>query len=236
MILEKDLLEITLLENNIFYQKSIIYYLATYLMVMKNIFTLLLMISILVSCSDWKYSNGVKRQQKTYSYLNQKTTSQNEIVAENNLKKSTTVDEFVPENQNGETIDLNTIKQNLSIENVEDKSIIVKTKKLEQEEDSIKPEVNQAIASEAMDSEEKGRKSRNFGIAGLILQITYIFGVVGLVLSIIGLIKGIQSLRADYNTPKGVKMARTGVILSSINIGIYLLSIIAIVLIIIAFL
>ncbi len=236
MILEKDLLEITQIENNIFYRKSIIYYLATYLMIMKNIFTLLLMISILVSCSDWKYSNGVKRQQKTYSYLNQKTPSENEIVAENNLKKSTSVDEFVPENQIGETIDLNTIKQNLSIENVEDKSIIVKTKKLEQEEDSIKPEVNQAIAYEAQESEEKGRKSRNFGVAGLILQITYIFGVVGLVLSIIGLIKGIQSLRADYNTPKGVKMARTGVILSSITIGIYLLSIIAILILIIAFL
>lgn len=236
MILEKDLLEITPFENNNFNQKSIIYYLATYLMVMKNIFTLLLMISILVSCSDWKYSNGVKRQQRTYSYLNQKALSENEIVAANNDKKSTTVDESMPENQTSETIELNTAKQNLSIEPVEEKIILVKTKKLEQEEDSIKPEVNQAMAYEAMESEEKGRKSRNFGIAGLILQITYIFGVVGLVLSIIGLIKGIQSLRADYNTPKGVKMARTGVILSSINIGIYLLSIIAIVLIIIAFL
>jgi hypothetical protein len=127
------------------------------------------------------------------------------------------------------------VKQEFANETPENETILVKTKLIENVDDSIKP-VDQMMVNEAFDAEEKGKKSRNFGIAGLILQITSIFAIVGLVLSIIGLIKGIQSLRADYNTPRGVKMARTGVILSSITIALYLLLIVIVIALILAFL
>lgn len=204
-------------------------------MVMKNIFTLLLMISILASCSEWKYSNGVKRQKSSYTYLNSNAPSENEIVAEKERNKSFSDEEIMPQNQTVETFDPSMVKQEFANESPENETILVKTKKLESDEDSIKP-VSQEMVDKAMEAEELGRKSRNFGIAGIILQITSIFAIVGLVLSIIGLIKGIKSLRADYNTPRGVKMARTGVILSSITIALYLLLIVIVIALIIAFL
>lgn len=202
---------------------------------MKKIFTLLLMISILVSCSDWKYSNGVKRQKRNYTSLNAENLPQNELLAEKEVQIAENNADIPSENQDVEAKEPIIHSTSPSLESTENQNILVKTKLIENVDDSIKP-VDQIMVNEAFDAEEKGKKSRNFGIAGLILQVTYIFGVVGLVLSIIGLIKGIQSLRADYNTPKGVKMARTGVILSSITIGIYFLSIIALLLLIIAFL
>jgi hypothetical protein len=197
-------------------------------MVMKKIFTLLLMISILVSCSDWKYSNGVKRQKRSYTYLNPKAPAEKEILAEQRSNNSVSDEETIPQNQTVETVDPKLVKQEIATETVENETILVKTKKLESDEDSIKP-LTQEMVDEAAESEELGRESRNLGIAGLILQLTLIFGIVGLVLSIVGLAKGISSLIADYNTPKGVRMARTGVIFSSITIALYILPIIAII-------
>lgn len=201
---------------------------------MKKIFTLLLMISILVSCSDWKYSNGVKRQKRSYTYLNQKTPAEPEIIAEKERNNTLTDEEIVPQNQTVEAFDPNIVKQKIATETIENETILVKTKKLESDEDSIKP-LSQEMVDQAMDAEELGRKSRNFGIAGLILQITSIFAIVGLVLSIIGLVKGIKSLRADYNTPRGVRMARLGVVFSSITIALYIILIVVVVALILAF-
>lgn len=191
---------------------------------MKKIFTLILLVSILVSCSDWKYSNGVKRQKRTYVYSNPKSTTESEISAENEKAVSVIDEEITPKNQKLQSLESEIESQPETTENNEAQIILVKTKKLENDEDSIKP-VSQSAIKEAFDAEQKGKSSQNFGIAGLILTFTFIFGFIGLVLSIIGLINGVKSLKAKYNTPEGLKMARTGVILSSIVIGLYAIAV-----------
>lgn len=197
-------------------------------MVMKKIFTLILMVSILVSCSDWKYSNGVKRQKRTYVYSNPKSTTESEISTENEKAVSVIDEEITTKNQKLESVKSAVESQPETTENNENQIILVNTKKLENDEDSLKP-VNQSVVDEALEAEKKGKYSQNFGIAGLILTITFIFGFVGLVLSIIGLTNGIKSLKAKYNTPEGLKMARTGVILSSIVVGLNAIAVIIVV-------
>jgi TolA-binding protein len=195
---------------------------------MKKVFTLILLVSILVSCSDWKYSNGVKRQKRTYVYSNPKSTTESEISTENEKAVSVIDEEITRKNQKLESVESAVESQPEATENNENQIILVNTKKLENDEDSLKP-VNQSVVDEALEAEKKGKYSQNFGIAGLILTITFIFGFVGLVLSIIGLTNGIKSLKAKYNTPEGLKMARTGVILSSIVVGLNAIAVIIVV-------
>ena len=197
-------------------------------MFMKKVFTLILLVSILVSCSDWKYSNGVKRQKRTYVYSNPKSTTESEISTENEKAVSVIDEEITRKNQKLESVESAVESQPEATENNENQIILVNTKKLENDEDSLKP-VNQSVVDEALEAEKKGKYSQNFGIAGLILTITFIFGFVGLVLSIIGLTNGIKSLKAKYNTPEGLKMARTGVILSSIVVGLNAIAVIIVV-------
>lgn len=187
-----------------------------------------MMVSILVSCSDWKYSNGVKRQKRTYVYSNPKNTTESEISTENEKAVSVIDEEITTKNQKLESVESAVESQPETTENNENQIILVNTKKLENEEDSLKP-VNQSVVDEALEAEKKGKYSQNFGIAGLVLTITFIFGFVGLVLSIIGLTNGIKSLKAKYNTPEGLKMARTGVILSSIVVGLNAIAVIIVV-------
>ncbi len=195
---------------------------------MKKIFAFIMMVSILVSCSDWKYSNGVKRQKRTYVYSNPKNTTESEISTENEKAVSVIDEEITTKNQKLESVESAVESQPETTENNENQIILVNTKKLENEEDSLKP-VNQSVVDEALEAEKKGKYSQNFGIAGLVLTITFIFGFVGLVLSIIGLTNGIKSLKAKYNTPEGLKMARTGVILSSIVVGLNAIAVIIVV-------
>jgi TolA-binding protein len=195
---------------------------------MKKIFAFIVMVSILVSCSDWKYSNGVKRQKRTYVYSNPKSTTESEISTENEKAVSVIDEEITTKNQKLESVESAVESQPEATENNENQIILVNTKKLENDEDSLKP-VNQSVVDEALEAEKKGKYSQNFGIAGLILTITFIFGFVGLVLSIIGLTNGIKSLKAKYNTPEGLKMARTGVILSSIVVGLNAIAVIIVV-------
>ncbi len=195
---------------------------------MKKVFTLILLVSILVSCSDWKYSNGVKRQKRTYVYSNPKSTTESEISTENEKAVSVIDEEITTKNQKLESVESAVESQPETTENNDNQIILVNTKKLENDEDSLKP-VNQSVVDEALEAEKKGKYSQNFGIAGLILTITFIFGFVGLVLSIIGLTNGIKSLKAKYNTPEGLKMARTGVILSSIVVGLNAIAVIIVV-------
>jgi len=193
---------------------------------MKKIFTLILMVSILVSCSDWKYSNGVKRQKRSYVYSNPKSAAEKEITAENELAFSVIDEEITTQSEKVEAIEPKIEGQTSTPENNENQIILVKTKNLENDEDSLKP-VSQSVVDEALKAEKKGKLSRNFGLAGLILQILpYIGSLIGLILSIVALSAGIQSLKAKYNTPEGLKMARTGVILSSIVVGLYALALI----------
>ena len=197
-------------------------------MFMKKVFTLILLVSILVSCSDWKYSSGVKRQKRTYVYSDPKSKTEKEILSENENALSVIDEEITTPSETVEAFELKVEGQTETTENNENQIILVNTKKIENDEDSLKP-VSQSVVDEALKAEKKGKYSQNFGIAGLILTITLIFGFVGLVLSIIGLTNGIKSLKAKYNTPEGLKMARTGVILSSIVVGLNAIAVIIVV-------
>jgi len=192
---------------------------------MKKIFTCIVLVSILVSCSDWKYSNGVKRQKRTYVYTQAKNINENETFTENENTVSAIDEQIITQSEEVEANEPKVEGHKGTAENNENQIILVNTKKLEKDEDSLKP-LNQSLVDEALEAEKKGKLSQNFGIAGLILTFTFIFGFVGLVLSIIGLTNGIKSLKAKYNTPEGLKMARTGVILSSVVIGLYAMAVI----------
>lgn len=183
------------------------------------------MVSILVSCSDWKYSNGVKRQKRTYVYTQAKNINENETFTEKENTVSAIDEQIITQSEEVEANEPKVEGHKGTAENNENQIILVNTKKLEKDEDSLKP-LNQSLVDEALEAEKKGKLSQNFGIAGLILTFTFIFGFVGLVLSIIGLTNGIKSLKAKYNTPEGLKMARTGVILSSVVIGLYAMAVI----------
>jgi TolA-binding protein len=200
---------------------------------MKKIFTLILLVSILVSCSDWKYSNGVKRQKRTYVYSNPKSTTESEISSENEKAVSVIDEEITPKNQKLESLESEIESQPETTENNEAQIILVKTKKLENDEDSVKP-VSQSMVDEALDAENEGKKSRNLGIAGFILQFIPFLGIIGLILAAVALSKGTKSLKANYNTPRGIDMARVGVIFSSISIALYILRILIVVLLILA--
>jgi hypothetical protein len=192
---------------------------------MKKIFTCIVLVSILVSCSDWKYSNGVKRQKRTYVYTQAKNINENETFTENENTVSAIDEQIITQSEEVEANEPKVEGHKGTAENNENQIILVNTKKLEKDEDSLKP-LNQSLVDEALEAEKKGKLSQDFGIAGLILTFTFIFGFVGLVLSIIGLTNGIKSLKAKYNTPEGLKMARTGVILSSVVIGLYAMAVI----------
>ncbi len=196
---------------------------------MKKIYLLLTLLLVFASCSEWKYSKGAKWEQPQ-RYKLSKATEQPQAVAisekdepvEENIfpeeKSSTKATAEAPET---ETAPLSPDVEQLTVIDRDDDTVYVAT-----------PEATRI----AFNAEDNGRRSRNMGITGLALTLTYILAFVGLVFSIIGLIYGIKSLKASYNTPKGVKMARTGVITSSIVIGLYILSIIVLVLILVAFL
>jgi TolA-binding protein len=205
-------------------------------MVMKKIFTLILMVSILISCSDWKYSNGVKRHKRSYVYSNPKSTTEKDISTENEITVSVIDEQITTQNQTVESAESAVESQSETTENSENQIILVNTKNLENDEDSLKS-LSQSAVDEALDAEKKGKLSHIFGIAGLILQLIPLIGsLIGLIFSLIALSAGIQSLKAKYNTPEGLKMARTGVILSSIVVGLYALLLIFVLVIAVLFL
>jgi hypothetical protein len=94
--------------------------------------------------------------------------------------------------------------------------------------DEENPEVIKDLALEA---EEKGRTSRNLGIAGFILSFIPIIGLLGLIFSIISFVNGIKALKSKYITEDGLRWAKTGVIFSSISLFLRLLVIILLILI-----
>jgi hypothetical protein len=94
--------------------------------------------------------------------------------------------------------------------------------------DEENPEVIKDLALEA---EEKGRTSRNLGIAGFILSFIPIIWLLGLIFSIISFVNGIKALKSKYITEDGLRWAKTGVIFSSISLFLSLLVIILLILI-----
>jgi hypothetical protein len=211
---------------------------------MNKIVILFFGLFIAASCSELKYKHAVKRTLVSYHTSN-KSEKEIENDSKLNAKQVPVAETSIAQNTSDETavqpleLDENTTLVNhtsseLTTENQPISVLAVKTKVFENEEDSTKSVSPQKI-KEALDAENLGVKSRNLGIAGFIFQFTFIFGFVGLILSIIGLMKGIKSLRADYNTPKGVTNAKIGVVFSSITLGFYALILLLLVIFILAF-
>ena len=104
------------------------------------------------------------------------------------------------------------------------------TSKLNQKPKSQLDEENpEAIKYLAIEAEERGRKSRNLGIAGFVLSFIPFLGIVGLIFSIISLSNGIKGLKSRYITEDGLRWARTGVVFSSLSLGLRVLAVILII-------
>lgn len=188
---------------------------------MKNLYTLLALLVVLASCSEWKYTRGITLKQPEYHASKAKATDAREertIASVKDEPESAQEPESPKEPEEAVTDGENATST--ESQDAEEITILVRN-----EDDSLQT-VSPEMVRMAFDAEEQGRKSRNLGIAGLALTLTYIFAFIGLILSIIGLIKGINSLRSRYNTPKGLRMARAGIITSSIIVGLYVLLII----------
>lgn len=196
------------------------------------------------SCSEWKYSNGIGRTKKivyseskrTYSNATERTESEiafqdevdsvyhKEVVFMEKSLNQSPKKEFFPR--------ISSNKKSLQHEtefrtHVDDVS---PTDSLDDQD-----EVDAAVLSSALDAEKKGKQSRNIGIASLVVTLVFVLFFPGFILAIISLIKGINSLRAPYNTPEGVSMARTGILLSSISLILYLLAFLLVLSIILLF-
>jgi hypothetical protein len=102
-------------------------------------------------------------------------------------------------------------------------------------EDSLSTAEKEYIAKEALETEELARKARKTGLSGLILSLIPFLGFFGLILSIIGLSKSIRALKAPYITEDGLQMARTGLILSIVSIGLRVLALIILITVILLF-
>jgi hypothetical protein len=102
-------------------------------------------------------------------------------------------------------------------------------------EDSLSKEEAELIAREALETEDLAKKARKTGILGLVFSFLPFLGFVGLILSIIALSRSIKALRAQYITEKGLEMARTGLILSIISLGLRVLALILLIVIILVF-
>lgn len=198
---------------------------------MKKIYILLALVSVLFSCSEWKYSKGVKWKQPEYHAAQTKHTEikENQVLAQNDEPAAQAEEEVaLPETVSEPAAEIGSITHE-TLPEPEEMTILVK------EEDSV-VEVSADAMQIALDAEHDGKVSRTLGIIGLVATVIYIFAFVGLIVSIIGLTKGIKSLKADYNTPEGVRMARTGVVTSSIVIGLNVLAILLVALLILALL
>lgn len=198
---------------------------------MKKLYILPALLAVLISCSEWKYSKGVKWEKPEYhsaSNGTERSTEDRSTVSD----RSDKVESKALSEEGAEPVTMTEAPARTSARrpgapgDLEEATILVK-------EDDTLAEIPEDAVDIALRAESQGRKSRTLGIVGLVLSFTYIFAIVGLILAIIGLIKGVNSLRAPYNTPKGVSMARTGVVTSSITIGLYLLAVLLIVLLVI---
>lgn len=183
---------------------------------------------LLASC------NSIHPFRSNYKF---KTVKAKSIDATANLK-SETVEDVISSVENvpvileyQQTIDTFETHDQATISDIETREIPTETtSKLSQKPNIQLDEENpETIKYLAIDAEERGKKSRNLGIAGLILSFVPFLGLVGLIFSIISLSNGIKGLRSRYITEDGLRWAKTGVVLSSISLGLRVLAIILII-------
>lgn len=200
---------------------------------MKYIVYLVILFLGLTSCSEWKYSNGIGRSKKIVYRESQSSYSKTNESSESEIALKDEVDSITPSEIVFVEQPLNESLKEAIFPSIQpnNKSLRNETE-LRTHADEVSPadsleeddEVDPAVLSNALDAERKGKQSRNIGIASLVVTLVFVLFFPGFILAIISLIKGINSLRAPYNTPQGVSMARTGILLSSISLILYLLA------------
>lgn len=211
---------------------------------MRYIVYLVILFLGLTSCSEWKYSNGIGRTKRVLYAESKSSKSTVFERTEQTIAFNTELDSVFLR----EELIVNPSKQR--VETIGDFPRVQFRKKLAQNEDNLRPhtdgisptdsldqeeEVDPAVVNGALDAERKGKQSRNIGIVSLVVTIVFVLFFPGFVLAIISLIKGINSLSAPYNTPEGISMARTGILLSSISLILYLLALLLVLSIILLF-
>lgn len=211
---------------------------------MKYFIYLVILFLGFTSCSEWKYSNGIGRTKKivysepkrSHSKAVERTQSeiafndevdsvfQTEAVFTEQPLKQSSKEGFFPRISSNKKSRYHETEFRMHADDVSP------TDSLDEED-----EVDEAVLSSALDAEKKGKQSRNIGIASLVVTLVFVLFFPGFILAIISLIKGINSLRAPYNTPEGISMARTGILLSSISLILYLLAFLLVLSIILLF-
>ncbi|TXI86863.1 MAG: hypothetical protein E6Q37_03170 [Crocinitomicaceae bacterium] len=196
---------------------------------MKYIVYFAVLFLALTSCSEWKYSNGIGRSKKiVYRDAEATRTTDTKQVSSEiavNSVADSVVQPDLTEAQFGvkrAAVSPVSLKQVTRIDEPRLQPHATVDPLTESVEEEEKPDPS--IVSSALEAERKGRQSRNLGIAGLAVTILLVLFFPGFLLAVISLIKGINSMRSQYNTPEGISMARTGIVLSSITLILYLLA------------
>lgn len=182
---------------------------------MKNLYLLFATVFVFASCSEWKYSKGTKWTQPEFKSQRAEITPVK--------KESTASTENTEAVAEKEMDTLPAVEKAPQI--IPNPTRIAEIKKTKEVEDSVAvTTTDPEIVRQALKAESKGRTSRTLAIISLALTIFPFFFAGALVCLIIAIIKGMSSLKARYNTPEGLKMARTGVIISFIVLALYILA------------
>ena len=201
---------------------------------MKKYIPFLIFILLLSSCSNWKYGGKTKVTGAEFKYA--------EVVIEKNKVEPLVFDvqneaskdlaltqKSVVQSENSAAVTSKTITK---LDEVQDVSWVPYQDKVVENEDSLKKQ--DEVLNEALKTEKEAKKSTVFGILGVVLSFTPVF-IAGLIFSVNGLKRSTRALKAQYITPRGLKFARTGLILSIIGLVISSILLIALFILLLLF-
>lgn len=200
---------------------------------MKPLYLLFILLILFTSCSDWKYSNGTQWKKPesvsvrhTFNVPSEKSKAKvnEELAAEESEEENE-----IETTGNVAEVTVTPVPAEASEIIVNPSYAHTEISRLKKDDDTIARD--EEIVSQALKAEKQGKKGMIFGIIGIALTFMPFF-IVGFIFSIIALTKSISSLRSRYNTPKGLRQAKVGVILSSIALALSILALAAIILLI----
>jgi hypothetical protein len=194
---------------------------------MRNCFVgFFLLIFVLNSCQTTSNSSLFSKRIKTVCVGDFK----NDQVVSKQKKVSPVVPQeiILASSDEVESVNADLVETTLSTEKSEQAIYVEKFSQTIPSQDDSSEFEDREIKALAYEAEFQGKKSRDLSITGLLLSFLPFVGLVGLILSIIALAKGIKALNARYITEDGLRWAKTGVVISSISIGLRVLAIILI--------
>lgn len=200
-----------------------------------SIATFLSLLVILTACHSIKqgsiFASGIKTVRAGHNSSTK--VDQKQIEVSENTEKE--VEAFQATHFAQQEVSIETIPQVEELNDDAQTTAYTLPTRIENPEDSLSKEEAEQIAYKALETEELAKKARKNGILGLVFSFLPILGFAGLIISIIALSKSIKALRAPYITEKGLEMARTGLILSIISLGLRVLLLIILITVILIF-